>query len=93
MGRSRQPKPARSTGLKPTVVAAIALTIIAITPWVLATAVCDIGLPTHSLFAFWCREHFSNSVARTMAFIGFAVMVLTIGALSWTASRNRAQDC
>jgi hypothetical protein len=70
--------------------AAIALTIIAVTPWLLATAVCDV-LPTHSLFAFWCREHFSNSVARAMATIGFAVMVLTIGALSWAASRNRAE--
>jgi hypothetical protein len=70
------------------VAAAVALTAIAVTPWLLATAVCD-SLPTHSLYAFWCREHFSNSVARTMAFIGFAVMVLAIGALNWAASRNR----
>jgi hypothetical protein len=70
------------------VAAAVALTAIAVTPSLLATAVCD-SLPTHSLYAFWCREHFSNSVARTMAFIGFAVMVLAIGALNWATSRNR----
>jgi hypothetical protein len=73
------------------VTAAIAVTVIAVTPWLLTTAVCDI-LPTHSLYAFWCRENFSNSVERTMAFMGFAVMVLTIGALSWAASRNRTKD-
>jgi hypothetical protein len=73
------------------VTAAIALAVIAVAPWLLTTAVCDI-LPTPSLYAFWCRESFSNSVERTMAFMGFAVMVLTIGALSWAASRNRAQD-
>jgi hypothetical protein len=67
--------------------AALALAIIAVTPWLLATAICDI-LPTHSLYAFWCREHFSNSVARTMAIVGAVVAVLTIGALSWAASRN-----
>jgi drug/metabolite transporter (DMT)-like permease len=75
--------------LSAAVAAAIAFAIIAVTPWLLATAVCDIGLPTHSLFAFWRREHFSNSIARTMALLGFAVMVLTIGGLTWATSRNR----
>ena len=67
----------------------VAFSLIAIAPWI-ASAVCDV-LPTHSLFAFWRCNSVSNSVSRGMTVIGFAILVLMIGALSLTARCDKAK--